>query len=72
MKMLRLILPILKYFLLLIFGFGFAYIMSVSFGIVHIANIANMLMPFIFTLFSRIGIIILLLLGLAILSESMQ
>jgi hypothetical protein len=57
----------LKYFLLVIFGFAIAYVISMSFGVLHIAVT---LLPFVASWFARIGILLLCLLTTAVILES--
>jgi purine-cytosine permease-like protein len=68
-RLLKLALSCLKYFLIVIFGFAIAYIMSMSFGILHIAA---MLLPLVGSWFLRVGILLLCLLAVAVISESVR
>ena len=60
---------LLKYFLLAMFGFGIAYVMSLSFGAL---NLSKVLMPFLFEGFWRGGLVILSLIAAAIFVESLR
>ncbi|BAY47853.1 hypothetical protein SAMD00079811_54720 [Scytonema sp. HK-05] len=68
-RLLKLASKCLKYFLIVIFGFAIAYIMSMSFGILHIAA---MLLPLVGSWFLRVGILLLCLLAVAVISESVR
>ncbi|MBW4633509.1 MAG: hypothetical protein KME30_16915 [Iphinoe sp. HA4291-MV1] len=59
----------LKYFLIVIFGFAIAYMMSISFGVLHLAA---MLLPLVGSWFWRVGILLLCLLALAVILESLR
>ncbi|NJM71651.1 MAG: hypothetical protein HC862_16385 [Scytonema sp. RU_4_4] len=59
----------LKYFLIVIFGFAIAYIMSLCFGILHIAV---MLLPLVGSWFWRVGVLLLCLLAMAVIVESLR
>lgn len=68
-RLLKLALSCLKYFLIVIFGFAIAYVMSMSFGILHIAAI---LLPLVGSWFWRVGILLLCLLAIGVISESLR
>jgi hypothetical protein len=60
---------LLKYFLLAMFGFGIAYVMSISFGAV---NLSSILMPVFVAGFWRSGLVLLSLMAIAIFVESLR
>ncbi|ARV63067.1 hypothetical protein BZZ01_16300 [Nostocales cyanobacterium HT-58-2] len=67
--LLKLVSKCLKYFLIAIFGFAIAYIMSLSFGVLPIAA---MLLPHIASWFWRLGILLLGLIAVAMILESLR
>ncbi|NMG06140.1 hypothetical protein [Brasilonema sp. UFV-L1] len=68
-RLIRLVSRLLKYFLLMLFGFAVAYVMSVSFGASHIVV---MLLPIVGDLYWRLGILLLCLMAIAIIFESLR
>jgi hypothetical protein len=65
----RLVSKFLKYFLLALFGFAIAYILSISLGIVDVVPILIFLLQ---RLFVPLGIILLCLIVIAVLWESLR
>ena len=59
----------LKYFLLAIFGFAIAYVLSISFGGL---NIVAVLLPFAGDWFGKLGIILFCLMTTSIIFESLR
>ncbi|NJR75665.1 MAG: hypothetical protein HC773_22700 [Scytonema sp. CRU_2_7] len=55
--------------MIVIFGFAIAYIMSLCFGILHIAV---MLLPLVGSWFWRVGVLLLCLLAMAVIVESLR
>jgi hypothetical protein len=70
-RLLKLASKCLKYFLVVIFGFAIAYMISFSFGVLHIAAMLLPL-PLIGSWFWRLGILLLCLLAIAVISESVR
>ncbi|MBP5971914.1 hypothetical protein HW132_03975 [Brasilonema sp. CT11] len=68
-RLLKLASKCLKYFLIAIFGFAIAYVMSLCFGMLHIAA---MLLPLVGSWLWRVGILLLCLLAIAVISESLR
>ncbi|KAB8317328.1 hypothetical protein SD81_018650 [Tolypothrix campylonemoides VB511288] len=66
--LLRLVSRFLKYFLLVLFGFAIAYVMSITFGAVNIAII----LPFVFDWVWRLGLILFCLIAIAVIFESLR
>ncbi|NEU73955.1 hypothetical protein PI95_015665 [Hassallia byssoidea VB512170] len=68
-RLFKLTAKFLKYFLLAIFGFAIAYILSMSFGAL---NIVAVLLPFAGNWFSKLGILLLCLMTTTIIIESLR
>lgn len=68
-RLFKLTVKFLKYFLLAIFGFAIAYILSMSFGAL---NIVAVLLPFAGNWFGKLGIILLCLITTTIILESLR
>lgn len=65
----RLAFKLLKYFLLVMFGFAIAYVMSMIFGMLPIAA---MILPIVVNGFLRVGIVLLCLIALVMVIESLR
>ncbi|KAB8332779.1 hypothetical protein SD80_018880 [Scytonema tolypothrichoides VB-61278] len=65
----RLAFKLLKYFLLVMFGFAIAYVMSMIFGMLPIAA---MVLPIVVNWFLRVGIVLLCLIALVMVIESLR
>lgn len=65
----RLAFKLLKYFLLVMFGFAIAYVISMIFGMLPIAA---MILPIVVNGFLRVGIVLLCLIALVMIIESLR
>ena len=68
-RLFKLTVKFLKYFLLGIFGFAIAYILSICFGALHLVI---MLLPLIGDCFVKLGIILLCLITITMIVESLR
>jgi hypothetical protein len=68
-RLMRLVSRLLKYFLLMLFGFAIAYVLSVSFGVLHIAAGLFFIGR---ELFWRLGIFLFCLTAIAMILESFR
>jgi len=68
-RLMRIVFRFLKYFLLILVGFAIAYLISASFGALHIAA---PLLPILGDWFLRLGILLLCLMATAIIFESIR
>ncbi|MEI2581039.1 hypothetical protein [Scytonema sp. PRP1] len=67
-RLLRLVSRFLKYFLLILFGFAIAYVMSITFGVVNIA----LILPLVFDWVGRLGLILFCLIAITVIFESLR
>lgn len=65
----RLAFKLLKYFLLLMFGFAIAYVISIIFGVSYIDS---MLLAIVVNGFLRVGIVLLCLIAVVMILESLR
>jgi hypothetical protein len=65
----RLASKFLKYFLLLVFGFAIAYMMSMCLGVLPLAT---SLLPLVVGLFARAGVLLMCLFALVVILESLH
>ena len=68
-RLMRLVSRFLKYFLLMLFGFAIAYVLSVSFGVLHIAAGLFLIVG---ELFWRLGIFLFCLTAIAMILVSFR
>lgn len=67
-RLLRLVSRFLKYFLLVLFGFAIAYVVSITFGVVNIA----LILPLVFDWVGRLGLILFCLIAITVIFESLR
>ncbi|BAZ25868.1 hypothetical protein NIES4073_67740 [Kalymmatonema gypsitolerans NIES-4073] len=67
-RLLRLVSRFLKYFLLILFGFAIAYVVSITFGVVNIA----LILPLVFDWVGRLGLILFCLIAITVIFESLR